>query len=73
MVYVAFLTAPLPWILGALSPWLLLPLVLLPAAVVLVRLVRTHTDGPTLNRALARTGMLQLGFCVLLSAGLLLS
>src|SRR3954462_2119723 len=73
MVYVAFLTAPLPWILGALSPWLLLPLVLLPAAVMLVRLVRTHTDGPTLNRALARTGMLQLGFCILLSAGVLLS
>ena len=73
MVYLAFLTAPVPWILGALSPWLLLPLVLLPAAVVLVRLVRQHTDGPTLNRALARTGMLQLGFCVLLSAGLLLS
>jgi 1,4-dihydroxy-2-naphthoate octaprenyltransferase len=73
MVYVAFLTAPLPWILGALSPWLLLPLVLLPAAVALVRLVRAHTDGPTLNRALARTGLLQLGFCVLLSIGLLLS
>jgi 1,4-dihydroxy-2-naphthoate polyprenyltransferase len=73
MVYVAFLTAPLPWILGALSPWLLLPLLLLPAAVALVRLVRAHTDGPTLNRALARTGMLQLGFCVLLAIGLLLS
>ena len=29
--------------------------------------------GPTLNLALARTGMLQLAFCVLLSAGLLLS
>src|SRR4051812_42606712 len=73
MVYGAFLTAPLPWILGALSPWLLLPLVLLPPAVALVRLVRTHTDGPTLNEALGRTGLLQLGFCVLLSAGLLLS
>ena len=73
MVYVAFLTAPLPWVLGALSPWLLLPLVLLPAAVALVRLVRTHSDGPTLNRALARTGLLQLAFCILLSVGLLLS
>ena len=30
-------------------------------------------DGPSLNGALARTGMLQLAFCVLLSAGLLLS
>ena len=56
----------MPWVVGALSPWLLLPLALLPLAVPLVRIVRTHTDGPTLNGALARTGMLQLGFCVLL-------
>jgi 1,4-dihydroxy-2-naphthoate octaprenyltransferase len=73
MVYGAFVTAPAPWVAGALSAWLLLPLVLLPVAVGLVRLVRRHTDGPTLNRALARTGMLQLAFCVLLSAGLLAS
>ena len=73
MVYGAFLTAPIPWIAGSLTPWLLLPLVLLPPAVGLVRMVRTHTDGPTLNEALARTGMLQLGFCILLSVGLLLS
>ncbi|HXS33463.1 MAG TPA: 1,4-dihydroxy-2-naphthoate polyprenyltransferase [Solirubrobacterales bacterium] len=73
MVYGAFLTAPVPWVAGSLSAWLLLPLVLLPVAVALVRLVRTHVDGPTLNLALARTGMLQLAFCVLLSAGLLLS
>jgi len=73
MVYGAFLTAPIPWIAGSLSPWLLLPLVLIPPAVQLVRLVRSHSDGPTLNGALARTGMLQLGFCVLLSIGLLLS
>ena len=80
IVYLAFVTAPLPWLIGALgdgspaaSPWLLLPLLLLPLAVALVRLVRTHTDGPTLNVALARTGLLSLGFCVLLSIGLLLS
>ncbi|HEY7621427.1 MAG TPA: 1,4-dihydroxy-2-naphthoate polyprenyltransferase [Solirubrobacteraceae bacterium] len=73
MVYGAFVTAPAPWVAGALSAWLLLPLVLLPVAVSLVRLVRRHSDGPTLNRALARTGMLQLAFCVLLSAGLLAS
>ena len=73
MVFGAFVTAPAPWVAGELSAWLLLPLVLLPAAVVLTRIVREHADGPTLNLALARTGMLQLGFCVLLSAGLLLS
>jgi 1,4-dihydroxy-2-naphthoate octaprenyltransferase len=73
MVYGAFLTAPVPWVAGSLSAWLLLPLVLLPVAVSLVRVVRRHADGPTLNLALARTGKLQLAFCVLLSAGLLLS
>ena len=35
--------------------------------------VRAHVDGPTLNAALAQTGMLQLVFCVLLSAGILAS
>ena len=73
LVYGAFVTVPLPWVLGSLSPWIALPLILLPAAVLLVRMVRTHTDGPTLNEALARTGMLQLAFCVLLAIGLLLS
>jgi 1,4-dihydroxy-2-naphthoate polyprenyltransferase len=73
MVYGAFVTAPVPWILGSLSAWLFLPWVLLPLAVSLVRTVRNHTDGPTLNAALGRTGMLQLLFCTLLSAALLLS
>jgi len=75
MVYVAFLTAPLPWLLGSadLSAWLLLPWVALPLAVPVVRTVRNRSDGPSLNGALARTGMLQLVFCVLLSAGILAS
>ena len=51
-----------------LLPWLTLPL-----AARVVRLVRNHADGPSLNGALAETGMLQLAFCALLSAGLLLS
>ena len=75
MIYGAFLTAPLPWLLGGdgLSPWLLLPFLALPLAVPIVRVVRSRTDGPALNGALARTGMLQLAFCTLLSAGLLAS
>jgi 1,4-dihydroxy-2-naphthoate octaprenyltransferase len=75
MVYVAFLAAQVPWVAGSrdLSPWLLLCLAALPLAVPIVRLVRTRTDGPSLNGALARTGMLQLVFCVLLSTGILLS
>jgi 1,4-dihydroxy-2-naphthoate polyprenyltransferase len=73
MVAGAFLSAPLPWLLGSLSPWLLLSWIAAPLAVPLVRVVRTRTDGPSLNRALAGTGRLQLAFCVLLSAGLLAS
>jgi 1,4-dihydroxy-2-naphthoate octaprenyltransferase len=56
-----------------LSAWVLLPVVTLPLAARLARTVRAHTDGPTLNAALAQTGMLQLVFCVLLSVGILAS
>jgi 1,4-dihydroxy-2-naphthoate octaprenyltransferase len=73
IVYGAYFVAVLPWLFGSLSPWLLLPWLTLPLAVRLTRTVRTHTDGPTLNEALAQTGMLQLAFCVLLSAGVLAS
>ena len=73
MVFGAFVTAQIPWIGGSLSPWLLLVLLALPLAVPLVRTVRTHADGPTLNEALGRSGMVQLVVCFLLSVGILLS
>jgi 1,4-dihydroxy-2-naphthoate octaprenyltransferase len=75
IVYGAFATALVPWIAGSesASPWLALPLVIVPLAAPVVRTVRNRTDGPSLNGALARTGMLQLAFCVLLSGGILLS
>jgi 1,4-dihydroxy-2-naphthoate polyprenyltransferase len=73
IVYLAFLLAPITWLFGPLKAWLLLPWLALPLAARLVAVVRTRTDGPSLNGALAQSGMLQLVFCVLLSAGLLLS
>jgi 1,4-dihydroxy-2-naphthoate octaprenyltransferase len=73
MIAGAFMSAPLPWLLGSLSPWLLLSWLALPLALPVLRAVRTRTDGPALNSALAGTGRLQLAFCVLLSAGLLAS
>ncbi len=75
MVVGAFLTAPLPWLLGSaeLGPWLLLVLGAVPVAIPVVRTVRTRSDGPALNGALAGTGLLQLAFCVLLSSGILAS
>ena len=69
----AFVTAQLPWLLGSLSPWLLLTLLAIPLALPVVRTVRTRADGPALNGALAGTGQLQLAFCLLLSAGILAS
>ena len=71
MVAVAFL-APVV-LVAALSPWLLLTLAALPLAPPLVRTVRTRTDGPALNGALATTGRLLAVFSVLLAGGVLLS
>jgi len=73
MVLIAYPIVLIPWVFGPLSAWLLLPLLSLPLAQAVIRIVATHSDGPSLNRALAKTGQLQLLFCVLLSAGLLLS
>lgn len=73
MLVLAFPLSWVTWLLGPLSPWLLLTLLAAPLAVPLIRIVSGHTDGPSLNVALARTGMLQLVFCLLLSAGILAS
>lgn len=71
-VYGAFVTALIPWIGGSLNAWVLLCWLAVPLAVPLVKTVQSHTDGPTLNEALARTGQVQLVFCLLLSVGILL-
>src|SRR5207248_165659 len=73
VVYLAYVFAPVTWIFGPLTAWVLVPWATLPLAARVVRTVRTRVDGPSLNQALAQTGMLQLVFCALLSAGLLLS
>jgi 1,4-dihydroxy-2-naphthoate polyprenyltransferase len=69
----AFLCAPVPWLLGSMSAWLLLPWLALPLALRPLRAVHTRTDGPSLNQALAQTAILQLLFCLLYSAGILAS
>jgi 1,4-dihydroxy-2-naphthoate octaprenyltransferase len=73
VVYLAYLLTPVTWLFGPTTAWVLLPWLTLPLATAVVRIVRTRTDGPSLNGALAQSGMLQLAFCMLLSAGLLLS
>jgi 1,4-dihydroxy-2-naphthoate polyprenyltransferase len=54
-------------------PELLLALLPAPLVLPLVRTVSSRTDGPSLNRALARCGALLALFSLLLSTGLLLS
>jgi 1,4-dihydroxy-2-naphthoate octaprenyltransferase len=73
IVYLAYLLAPVTWIFGPLKAWVLLCWLSLPLSAAVVRTVRNRADGPSLNQALAQSGMLQLTFCVLLSVGLLLS
>jgi 1,4-dihydroxy-2-naphthoate polyprenyltransferase len=71
MTALAFLVPVL--LVPALSAWLLLPLASLPLVPPLVRTVRTRTDGPALNGALAGTGRLLAVYSLLLAGGVLLS
>ena len=73
VVYLAYALAPVTWLFGPLRPWILLSWLSLPLAARVIRTVRSRQDGPALNQALAQTGLTQLAFCVLLSAGVLLS
>jgi 1,4-dihydroxy-2-naphthoate polyprenyltransferase len=73
IIYLAYLLVPITWLFGPVKAWVMLPWLSAPLATRVVRVVRNRTDGPSLNGALAQTGLLQLGFCALLSAGLLLS
>jgi len=71
MVAGAFASAPLLWALGSMTVWLLLCWAAIPLAIGTIGVVRTRTDGPALNGALAKTGALQLVFCLLFAAGIL--
>ncbi|MBJ7244479.1 MAG: 1,4-dihydroxy-2-naphthoate polyprenyltransferase [Solirubrobacteraceae bacterium] len=73
MVALAYPTALIPTLLGSLNAWPVLVVLTIPIAVALVKTVASHTDGPTLNSALARSGLLELAFCLLLTIGLLLN
>jgi 1,4-dihydroxy-2-naphthoate octaprenyltransferase len=73
MLVLAFGSGLITWLWGPLSPWLALTLLDVPLATVIARTVLTHSDGPSLNGALAKTGLLALSYCLLLSAGVLAS
>jgi 1,4-dihydroxy-2-naphthoate octaprenyltransferase len=70
----AYALLPDFWLMGAASPWVLLPLLTLPRALALARAVRGAGpgDGPALNAALAGTAQLAFGFSLLFAVGWLL-
>ena len=72
LVVAAFALVPLALWLGDGPAEGLIALAAAPLALAPTRAVRTRTDGPALNGALAATGMLLAAFSVLLSVGLLL-
>jgi 1,4-dihydroxy-2-naphthoate octaprenyltransferase len=72
-IYAAYALLVITWVRGPLSPLVMVPLLTLPVAAEIVRVVRNRVDGRSLNRALAQTGLLQLAFCMLLSVGVLFS
>lgn len=74
-LYAALVLGAFVWVgVAALAhPWALLGLLALPLAWRPVRLVTAETFGADLLPALAQTGLLQLGYAVALSVGLVLS
>lgn len=73
-VVLAYLAVVVVAIFGrGISALVLLALLSAPLAIPLVRTVRERSDGPSLNQALAKTGMLLAAFSLLLSIGLLAS
>ena len=73
LVLGAFVALPLGLLLAAGPGWALLALLCAPLAATPLRIVFGHTDGPSLNAALARTGGLLAAFSALLTAGLLIA
>jgi 1,4-dihydroxy-2-naphthoate octaprenyltransferase len=73
LVVGAYVALVLAVALTGASAWALLALASAPLALRPLRAVRTRTDGPALNGALAGTGALLAAFSVLLTAGLLLA
>jgi 1,4-dihydroxy-2-naphthoate octaprenyltransferase len=73
-IALAYVIVPAVAIFGrGISPLVLLALLSLPIALPLIRTVRERTDGPSLNAARAKTGMLLGLVSLLLSIGLLAS
>jgi len=73
LLSVAYLALPLTLLVTESSTWPLLGFLSLSLAKRAADPVLTRSDGPSLNQALARTGVLLAAFSLLVSAGLLIS
>jgi 1,4-dihydroxy-2-naphthoate octaprenyltransferase len=73
LVLGAYVVLPIAIVAGGTCAWPLIGLASLPLAVGPMRTMSNRTDGPSLNRALAATGLLLAAFSLLVSAGLLLA
>ncbi|MGD2184715.1 MAG: 1,4-dihydroxy-2-naphthoate polyprenyltransferase [Desulfobacterales bacterium] len=60
------------WLSGRMSAWVLLPLISMPPALSLTRLIWKNPGDPILNQALAKTANLALVYSLLLAIGLIL-
>jgi 1,4-dihydroxy-2-naphthoate octaprenyltransferase len=72
LLALAYAVPALFWFVGWSAAWGLLPWLSLPLAVRLARIIFGSAAGPALNKALAGTASLDLLFCILFAAGLLL-
>lgn len=72
LLLVAYAIPPLLWLVEWVSVWALLPLLSLPWALRLARMVYRTSEGVSLNTALAGTASLDLAFGILFSIGLIL-
>jgi 1,4-dihydroxy-2-naphthoate octaprenyltransferase len=70
MVVAAFLMQPLVLLAGTRWAPALIGMVAAPLAIKPIRAVKNHTDGPTLNAALAQTGMALAAFALLTAIAL---
>ena len=69
LVAFAYLALPVFWLSFGRSVWVMLPLLSLPKACKLLDTLYWHSDGPTLNEALAGTAQLSLLYSLLLAIG----
>jgi 1,4-dihydroxy-2-naphthoate polyprenyltransferase len=73
LVLGAYMVLPIAIVASGTCAWPLIGLASLPLAVGPMRTMSNRTDGPSLNGALAATGLLLAAFSLLVSAGLLLA